>query len=283
MSDYKHIWADKDSRYVVLREATAWFEKPQAPAEFKSKDRAEQFCNAYEGAELIARYTDQQMELEALNEGWVLWTATESSNSPVDEDVFVEVVSLYMRNNGTSGGFGWSSNGSNKCEIIAYRLSNAEGYKDGVKVERFKTISCSYCSHDWKAASNNTDMPCPNCKEIEDMKSDSKEWVNGLPPVGEVCEAMWLEAPDGGSREWCKVTYKRDFDSKVWFRHGDDEIILHTFHVEFRPIQSERDKTVTAAITGDTLAYCGANIDTYRSWAEDLFDRGMLSMPKGDK
>ena len=268
MSDYQHEWENKEARFLVMT-------IHGYPQEFIEKRNALDCFMANVGSSFTERYTAQQMELEALNEGWVLWNMGEKTPS-LYLKVKTKGENISREDTRISHNWHWSLTG--KELIIAYRLSNADGYKDGVKVADFESVAAKA-----KDILSDVDAKLDKC-----LAAHKAEWIDGLPPVGEVCEAAWLEAPDGGSREWCEVTYKRDFDSKVWFRHGDDEIILHTFHVEFRPIQSERDKTIEAAMSGlnDSLqlTYQSKEVqDTVLQTVHAIADLGFLSIPKGDK
>ena len=101
----------------------------------------------------------------------------------------------------------------------------------------------------------------------------------GFPPVGTVCEAVWLEVPDGGHRDFEGVIIKGYYKKQVWFCTTSGEDITHlTESVDFRPIrtqaQREREDAVEKALAMDchpregTLSrhdFCGA-----------LYDAGML-------
>ena len=81
-----------------------------------------------------------------------------------------------------------------------------------------------------------------------------EEWTGtGRPPVGCICEAVWLEPPDGGGRDFESVHIKAYFGSQVWFESQSlDEVVCEIRDCEFRPIrtqaQRERDDLLTSII-----------------------------------
>lgn len=109
--------------------------------------------------------------------------------------------------------------------------------------------------------------------------NDKPEWKAGkLPSTGTVCEV-------NGDNGWEVVTICGHWfnGKKAFYNNSSGAIGWATANI-FRPIPSERDKVIAKAISGTTVAYMCANIDTYRAWAADLYDRNMLSMPdKGEE
>ena len=66
----------------------------------------------------------------------------------------------------------------------------------------------------------------------------------GLPPVGTECEALWLETPDFGGRDFEPVLIKGYFDAlpgrQAWFSTGEGEDFARlTENVNFRPIRTK--------------------------------------------
>jgi len=120
-------------------------------------------------------------------------------------------------------------------------------------------------------------------RELEGFKelsvNDKPEWKAGeLPSTGTVCEV-------NGDNGWEVVTICGHSlnGKKAFYNNSSGAIGWATANI-FRPIPSERDKVIAKAISGTTVAYMCANIDTYRAWAADLYDRNMLSMPdKGEE
>ena len=109
-------------------------------------------------------------------------------------------------------------------------------------------------------------------------RADELEW-NGsdLPPVGTECEAVWLEMPDGGDRDFERVIVKGYWEKQVWFCTADGEDLTHlSFNVDFRPIrtwaQTEREELISAA----TEILNQDHVLTERDAAEALYDAGML-------
>jgi hypothetical protein len=91
-------------------------------------------------------------------------------------------------------------------------------------------------------------------------KIAAPEWDGtGLPPVGCECKAVWLEAPDGGSREYEPVLVKGYFKSEVlqvWFctQQGED-IVCRMNNCSFWTIRShaERDREDLAEVLGNCV------------------------------
>ena len=85
-----------------------------------------------------------------------------------------------------------------------------------------------------------------------------KAWNGtGRPPVGTECEAVWLEAPDGGGRDFEPALIKGYFDAlpgrQVWFSTGEGEDFVHLLaNVDFRPLhtqaQREREEIIIDAL-----------------------------------
>ena len=73
------------------------------------------------------------------------------------------------------------------------------------------------------------------------LEMKESEWDGtGRPPVGTECEAVWLEAPDGGDRDFERVIIKGYWENQVWFctSHGEDFTHLLA-NVDFRPIRTD--------------------------------------------
>ena len=104
----------------------------------------------------------------------------------------------------------------------------------------------------------------------------------GFPPVGTVCEAVWLEVPDGGHRDIEGVIIKGYYKKQVWFCTTSGEKITHlTQNVDFRPIrtqsQIEREELIIIA----TRVLIHDDVLTEQHAAEALYDAGMLKLPEG--
>ena len=134
---------------------------------------------------------------------------------------------------------------------------------------------------------------CARQNRISEMKEQAKrvglmsmgplemkepEWDGtGRPPVGAECEAVWLEMPDGGDRDFERVIVKGYWEKQVWFCTADGEDLTHlSFNVDFRPIrtwaQTEREELISAA----TEILNQDHVLTERDAAEALYDAGML-------
>jgi hypothetical protein len=113
----------------------------------------------------------------------------------------------------------------------------------------------------------------------------SAEWDGtGLPPVGCECKAVWLEAPDGGSREYKPVLVKGYFKSEVlqvWFctQQGED-IVCRMNNCSFWTIRSQAERERDTAID-----HAFSKLTEFREAKQvlgDLYDAGMLQMPDED-
>ena len=123
------------------------------------------------------------------------------------------------------------------------------------------------------------------------QEPESKEWVDGLPPAGCECEAAWLELPDGGGNDFCKVLIKAYYDNEVWFFKingvdGYSEVVKIT-DCEFRPLKTEKEKEREAFIEKANLKVTrGYMVDqaTGSNLMEifgDMFDAGFKA-PEGE-
>ena len=108
--------------------------------------------------------------------------------------------------------------------IHKYRLHNGPGYKDGIAID-YRVDDQAGCK----------------ITELKEQNAASG-WVDGLPPIGEVCEVAflntWLE---------CKVMC-RDGPAIVYSVPGvgyDSSADSD----KFRPIKSKRDKVIDTSIT----------------------------------
>ena len=83
------------------------------------------------------------------------------------------------------------------------------------------------------------------------LQAIQEEWNGeGVPPVGAECEAVRLELPDGGGRDFEPALIKGYFYAlpgrQVWFSTGEGEDFVHLLaNVDFRPIrtQAQTDRT----------------------------------------
>ena len=227
-------------------------------------------------ATIIQRYTDQQMELEA--QGWTLFEiGCGDVHLPYPNLRRIDVISIDRKTFYIDTHCFWADPEVKGSQVIAYRLSNADGYKDGVKVE-----SNLYDQLAAVAGGFGEDLRGSN---------DKPEWkVGELPPIGTVCEisdsdeSMHKELRIGDQVTIIAHYKCNGFDVAAFtFAIAGGLLVDSAMKDYFKPIQSERDKVIAKATKGDTLAYACANIDTYRAWAEDLYDRGMLIDPgKGE-
>ena len=68
----------------------------------------------------------------------------------------------------------------------------------------------------------------------------------GFPPVGTVCEGVWLEMPDGGDRDFEGMIIKGYYKKQVWFCTTSGENITHlTENVDFRPTRTQAQREWT--------------------------------------
>ena len=104
----------------------------------------------------------------------------------------------------------------------------------------------------------------------------------GFPPVGTVCEAVWLEVPDGGHRDFEGVIIKGYYKKQVWFCTTSGEDITHlTKNVDFRPIRTQAQREREELIIIATRVLNHDDVLNERHAAEALYDAGMLKLPEG--
>lgn len=215
----KHIWDKDESRYAVRNNGAVF--------EFATLEHAEEFAEKDKSGLPFARYTTHQMELEARNEGWVL----------VSEDVIFESRVFIDIHYGDDILFCSCVNNVYTDEkAIAYRLSNAEGYKDGIEV-----------------------------------KPDSKEWVDGLPPVGAVCDI-----------EFCNhtiykatITYQGNGVGAYINPENGKEFTMSHRGVRFRPVLTEKQRVVEKAMNVIGITSTDPT-DEELVAINKLYDAGML-------
>jgi len=265
----KHKWATAESRYAAVSEVDA--------REFKTSEERDKFieCRALATWKFTAidRYTTQQLELET--QGWTLWSFGDTH--PAD-GLFTEIVTADGDGDNARNAeeFHWVDMAEDT--IIAYRLSNADGYTKGVK-----NINCECGKHMHMTGGNHL-TNCPLNTESY-IDNDKPEWKAGdLPGVGTVCE--WSGTRGG---YWIKcevirfnaneVVVRNDIDGK--YRPGKFEI-TPLLSIEFRPLQSERDKVIAKA--NDAIEDKFG--DLINDWqhigeiAEYLYELGMLKAAK---
>ena len=112
------------------------------------------------------------------------------------------------------------------------------------------------------------------------------EWDGtGRPPVGAECEAVWFEAPDGGDRDFERVTIKGYWENQVWFcTVSYMDLVHHAANVDFRPIrtqaQREREELLTSIIedyrTSFNSPVSTVELNLISEFANYLFEIGML-------
>jgi len=276
--NYKHSWVNDWARYFAIDINGTGYEylnKPAYKHKFGLPARWENggkmgsisvyFNDATPSDSLQQRYTDQQMELEA--KGWTLWNAGDGKPD-LNEEV---VLDIFINNSITEANcvddISWLDHGIK----LAWRLSNANGYKDGVKVD----CDCGK----YMASTGGNHLPKCGLSKESYIDPDKPEWKDGeLPPFGTKCEAIWSELPDGGNPEWLPVTFKGGFDSKLWFSNWDGEIVIPAHEVKFRPIQTKKERVINEVMLVVEILENNTG-DEVLSIMRELYDAGMLSMP----
>lgn len=123
-------------------------------------------------------------------------------------------------------------------------------------------------------------------KAFEQRRED-KEW---LPTVGEECDAVWLELPDGGGSDFCAVVIKGYCGNEVWFSKvngvdGYSEVVKIT-DCEFRPLKTgeelEREdfEMKCFIVAGDS----GVDTDDpdYKAFVGGLYKAGFTAPKEGE-
>ena len=110
-----------------------------------------------------------------------------------------------------------------------------------------------------------------------------EEWDGtGFPPVGTVCEGVWLEMPDGGDRDFEGMIIKGYYKKQVWFCTTSGENITHLAeNVTFRPARTQAQREREGLIIIATRVLNHDDVLTERHAAEALYDAGMLKLPEG--
>jgi len=238
---YKHKWVNDKSRAAVIYSCGR-------VVEYSCEPSAKVASRCEVGAKYIQRYTDQQMELET--QGWTPWNAGDEKPN-VDDHLMIDIFDNDDHETKTVceefGDFSWESN----MNAIAYRLSNADGYKDGVRIEASNPIS----------GGQNPCLP------------DSAKWKAGeLPPANIKCEArradgLWYPCDTIGEYQGSMVC------ATGWgFKNMDAE--------DLRPIQTDKERLIAAGIEALGFSHRTADVNkTLISSLEKLYDAGLLSMP----
>jgi|GEM_PF-5747541 len=62
-----------------------------------------------------------------------------------------------------------------------------------------------------------------------------------IPEVGDKCQAVWLELPDGGSRSYENIEFKGDDGVACWFKSPQGYEVSFLEHIVFRPIKTQAE------------------------------------------
>lgn len=133
-------------------------------------------------------------------------------------------------------------------------------------------------------------------KQIKDLgdvtDTNVGEWSGeGFPPVGTVCEAVWLELPDGGGRDWTRCLLMGVYDDLVWINvHEYDSdglysgypLTLRKDQIEFRPLKTDAEKEKERVVDmawGRLKFVIGSNVERDKEIIGQLYDNGMLIDP----
>lgn len=273
----EHKWATAESRYAAVSEVDA--------REFKTSEERDKFieCRALATWKFspIDRYTEQQLKLEAKNERWVL----------VDKDVEIEsgiFIDIHYKDEVlpcTAEHNVYVDEGA-----IAYRLSNADGIKDGVKsihkhesshegfeelaaIDKPESVTIESLNIGPKDVIEGATLEKYITVKIEAVKP---EWKNGLPPANSECEVEINKETSGFID--CEIL----FISNEWavFNCKYGELAYKTSKLEFRPFQTELDKIKTLLMPA-IRQYRHNNSDEFvTGYDRDEVEKLLLSMPK---
>ena len=312
---YVHKWVNDGFYFFAFDENGAgfeWNEKPQVGS-IEWKGDKSRFVGAFSGVKwresLIQRYTDQQMELEA--DGWTLWNAGDEIPN-VDVRLMVDIHDNEHYDTETScepfGNFSWSDD----MNAIAYRLSNADGYKDGVKSihkhesshEGFKEFItpedsgavagfCSFCANAGFKYINCKKIICEYCNPLPaaDGVTDDTAAIQRLcdsakpgklPPLGTECKVLICHV-------WhdCKIV-GQDCERAVFYVQGIGYDASKNPDL-FKATQTEKERVTDLVIESiEEESYLldlkGLSLrEIYRAVLGDAYDAGMLIDPdKGE-
>jgi len=187
---YKHKWVNDWARYCLATKCGG------VTIEYTTRVNAEYNAAGTE-LRIHQRYTDAQMELEAQG-----WTPYNAGDEGIDFDLAYD--------------YEWVGE-VGASDIAAYRLSNADGYKDGVKLS----------------------------------VNDKPEWIGGVPPLGVVCEVWhgdeWIKCLVLGGDIYNNIAYQlATGEYKGEFNATPTE-------ADFRPIQTDKERVIynAANVLGD--------------------------------
>ena len=110
------------------------------------------------------------------------------------------------------------------------------------------------------------------------IKLDEKkpaEWVDGLPPIGTVCEAQVVPI---FVNMWQEATIAAISGNFAWVKWADQEepISTNLSNLHFRPILTPKQRTIEAAMKHNKSHHW-----TRREFIEELYNVGFVSMPEG--
>ncbi|MCP4791693.1 MAG: hypothetical protein GY881_15820, partial [Gammaproteobacteria bacterium] len=117
-----------------------------------------------------------------------------------------------------------------------------------------------------------------------EMRPEPAAW---MPEVGQECEAVWIELPDGGGNDFCAVVIKGYYDDEVWLSKvngvGYSEVVKIA-DCKFRPLKTAAEKKRDAFMS---QAKAGLSFDmkynhVVDSVLEQLADNGFKA-PEGDQ
>jgi hypothetical protein len=114
---------------------------------------------------------------------------------------------------------------------------------------------------------------------------------NDLPAVGEVVEfyheehdrkeGICVDAWKNGDKLECLAIRKVKMDNLPVFFNMRDQTASCLIRMRYRPIKSDREKSIEAAIEGCTFYVVeGDIVETYRRAFEQAYDLGLLRLPE---
>jgi len=193
-------------------------------------------------------YTAAQLEQERNDPKWMVVNGVEPN---IDGYLLIDTDPLE----------GWQGNYCTRANYIVweyvakYRLHNGLGYIDGRPMT----------SADFRA------IPIDEQAGITQMKEQkADEWVEGLPPIGEVCEVAFLNT-------WLECKVMCMDGSAIVYSVPGAGYDSSTDPDKFRPILTPKQRTIDAAMTHNKAHHW-----TRREFIEELYNLGFVSMPEGD-
>lgn len=236
--------------------------------------------------------TTEQVKLSWSKEGWIVGRWVES---PVDENLMIDIKlhdqDLIAKDCLKAGDVTWTTD-LMTFTVIAYRLTNNKYFKDGIyNGYADETDESSKHYDNWAAQKNpltysealeeqkkHDGIAIEPCKITQMKEQKAAEWDGeALPPAGTVCEIAPIK-----SDIWTEYKIIAYYGIHAWIVEAGclDPGTCLVGGCKFRPIKSQRDKVIEAAISKFGAFGSASGYDEVYG---EMYDAGFLTLPEGDK